>query len=297
MSEQNPVKEVANSLAQSQDADILIYNGAMRRGFDQRVIDLCEGRQCRSNVLLFLTSQGGDAAAAYRIARCLHNKFKKFTVAIFGYCKSAGTILALGAHELVIADNGELGPLDVQLAKADDLLQSNSGLNIQDALSHLQTRSFRMFEEVFLTLTQKSGGRITTKTATHIATELVTGLYGKIYEQIDPMNLGEMCRAMKVAKDYGDRLSAKSRNLKPGAVDELTASYSDHGFVIDRQEAMQLFHRVREPNDIEKALGRLLGEQVVCPVDPAKIDFLSDQKTDEVSIPVQSTEAPYAEKK
>ena len=74
MSEQNPVKEIANNLAEAQDADILIYNAEMRRGFDQKVIDLCNMRKRRSNVVLFLTTQGGDAAAAYRIARCLQQK-------------------------------------------------------------------------------------------------------------------------------------------------------------------------------------------------------------------------------
>ena len=66
------------------------------------------GKQC----VLVLTTDGGDAHAAYIIARYLRRNYEKLTICVFGYCKSAGTLLALGAHELVIGERGELGPLD-----------------------------------------------------------------------------------------------------------------------------------------------------------------------------------------
>jgi ClpP class serine protease len=41
---------------------------------------------------------------------------------VSGYCKSAGTLIALGANELAFGEHGELGPLDVQIAKRDEVL-------------------------------------------------------------------------------------------------------------------------------------------------------------------------------
>jgi len=140
-----------------------------------------------------------------------------------------------------------------------------------------------MFEDTFLALTTKSQGRITTKTASHIACELTIGLFGRIYQQIDPVNLGEMCRAMKVAKDYGDRLQARSKNLRKDAIYELTAGYSDHGFVIDRDEASKLFLNIRNPNADELKLVELLGALAQHPVsgnEPA-FDFLCDEIIEE----------------
>ena len=38
-------------------------------------------------------------------------------------CKSAGTLLLIGATSLIISDRGELGPLDVQLSKPDEIFE------------------------------------------------------------------------------------------------------------------------------------------------------------------------------
>ncbi len=81
-----------------------------------------------------------DADVAYRIARCLQHRYERITAVISGQCKSAGTLLAIGAHELAFSDHGELGPLDVQLRKADDMWAATSGLtvrNVCDALGQL----------------------------------------------------------------------------------------------------------------------------------------------------------------
>jgi hypothetical protein len=137
-------------------------------------------------------------------------------VIISGSCKSAGTIVATGADEIVMSDNGELGPLDVQMTKPDELWQNESGLNIEDALDSLRKKALQTVEEFLISLTYKSGSRIRTITALETARDLVVGLYGKIFEQIDPIGVGEASRAMKLAIHYGNLLSAKSQNLKQG---------------------------------------------------------------------------------
>jgi Serine dehydrogenase proteinase len=261
-------QKIANRIATDMDADVLLYNGDLERPYDRKVLDLCEQRRRRPNVLFFLITPGGDGHAAYRIARYLQKKYGKFSLYISGICKSAGTIVALGAHELVISDHGELGPLDIQLVKADELWETSSGLTVLQALSALQVKSFDMFEEFFLTLKQRSGGQITLKTATEIAGKLATGLFRPIYEQIDPMHLGEATRAMNIARDYGERLGKNSHNLKEDALDVLTAAYPSHGFVIDRSEAEALFKQIREPSDDESALAK---ELEFCTRDPIPI--------------------------
>ncbi len=47
-----------------------------------------------------MVTEGGDADPAYRIARCLQDHYDRFSLFVSGYCKSAGTLVALGAHEL-----------------------------------------------------------------------------------------------------------------------------------------------------------------------------------------------------
>jgi len=59
----------------------------------------------------------------------------QLTVLVSGPCKSAGTLLAIGANELAFTPYGELGPLDIQLTKVDKFQQQESGLMISDSLN------------------------------------------------------------------------------------------------------------------------------------------------------------------
>jgi membrane-bound ClpP family serine protease len=169
--------ELANHVAAKRDADVMLFNGEIARGVDIRLISDCVKRRRRSDVILMLITPGGDADVAYRIARCLQRKYGRFSLYISGYCKSAGTLIALGARELIISDHGELGPLDVQMAKKDDLVQRQSGLTVMAALETLHEKAFSAFEKYFLETTAKGGGNITVNTAADIATKLTTGLF------------------------------------------------------------------------------------------------------------------------
>jgi ClpP class serine protease len=78
-----------------------------------------------------LATFGGDAHAAYKIGRALQNKYNAgsiisnheplFDVFVPTYCKSAGTILVLGADRILMSAEAELGPIDVQLRKQDEV--------------------------------------------------------------------------------------------------------------------------------------------------------------------------------
>jgi hypothetical protein len=179
-------KEPAEAVAERLDADILLVNSGMGRPTDQAIIDACRIRRRRPNVLLMLITTGGDADAAYRIARALQRYYDRFIAYLPGYCKSAGTLVATGAHELVFGDHGELGPLDVQMRKADELFETSSGLTVMEAMNTLENTAYRMLETCFLRIKAGSSGQITFKTATDVAVAMVTGLLEPLYRQIDP---------------------------------------------------------------------------------------------------------------
>src|SRR5687767_11306085 len=127
MADPNPLVAAADLLADARDADVFFFNAAIRRPIDDKIIELVAARNKRKNVILVLVSEGGDADAAYRIARCLQESYGRFMLLCGGYCKSAATLIAIGAHDLVISDCGELGPLDVQMSKTDEVMQRQSG--------------------------------------------------------------------------------------------------------------------------------------------------------------------------
>lgn len=256
MAEPEKWKKLSTEVGQKYNADVIIYSGKIEDQTADRLIGIVREKNRRENVVLMLASRGGSPDAAFRMARCLKRYYKKFTLFIYGRCKSAGTLIAIGADEIIISDFGEFGPLDVQLDKQDELFENVSGLNIMQALSSLDTRTFDFFRQTLVELRTGSKGQISTKLASDIATKLAIGVYDKIYHQIEPIQLGAIERAINIASDYAQRL--KSKNVKADTIDKLVNQYSSHSFVIDFEEASELFQYVRVPDELEEQLGECI---------------------------------------
>ncbi len=269
-------QDAMRQICDAYDADILIFNAQIERNRDRRLINTVSKRKCRANLFMILVTNGGDPDAAYRIARCLQDRYKKFIGCVSGYCKSAGTLLLVGAHELVISDHGEMGPLDIQMAKKDELWESESGLTLTTALTALHENAQDAFDHFLISLTQRSGGRITVRTASEIAAKLTEALYSPISEQIDTIHIGEIYRSMAIAGEYGKRLLEKSKNLDADALQELISNFPSHGFVIDREEAGRMFKNVRACTDFEQALLDELGPMTLSPMETPWVKFISD---------------------
>jgi hypothetical protein len=263
MSDPDPVAVQAQKVGDEIDADVLLYNGEMRRPHDDTVIDLCSKRRRRKNVALVLSTNGGDMDAAYRIARCLRRRYEVVTAIVAGFCKSAGTLLLLGADELVLMEHAELGPLDVQLSKEDSLGERSSGLTPTQAFLSLDSQSQFAFEQAFYKM--KLEMNMSTRTAGEFASKIIGSLYGNIYAQIDPIRVGEVQRAQNIANAYGSRLLADSGCASSEALTRLLVGYPTHDFVIDAQEAETLFS-CRAASEAEEQLATLLHNRIRVPI-------------------------------
>ncbi len=275
------VTSTANIVANKIDADVLMYNGGIERPHAQGIIELLAKHRLRKNILLLLVTEGGDADAAYRIAKHLQLNYEVFYVLISGYCKSAGTLVALGANVIIMGESGELGPLDVQLAKQDSLMEQRSGLTVNKALDELKRQAFKWYEHYLLEIQRRSGGRITVKTASETAVKLVAGILAPISSQIDPMHIGEAQRINDLAYHYGKRLNLRANNLKSHeALVALAKAFPSHGFVIDSDDVSALFNNVY-PASVEIInLLRCLGREAIEPAQEDIIKFLSDEVAD-----------------
>ena len=243
------------AVAEEDDANVFLYAGPLSENSGHEFIELCPDETVHTNAVLYLTTYGGSPDAAYRITRHLQHKYSngKVILVVDSMCKSAGTLIAVGAHTIAMSERGELGPLDVQVRQRDEVFGVQSSLVAVQALGTLQEQSFSYFEAGFMRLTARSGGRITTRTAAELASSLAGSLFGHIYAQLDPMRLGENYRQMLVSREYATRL-ARASNIRPDSVDRLITTYPSHGFVIDRMEAKTLFPDVRELTKSESEL-------------------------------------------
>ncbi|RWX47163.1 Serine dehydrogenase proteinase [Candidatus Electrothrix aarhusensis] len=256
------------------NGEIFLYYGDISREGYSQISALYEERtEKKDKICLILITDGGDPDAAYRIARATNHHFDDVEILIPDICKSAGTLLCIGAQKLIFGDRGELGPLDIQLSKPDEMLERMSGLDIIQAINALQNQTMDAFRSYLVDIRMGTG--IHTKTAADIATKLADDFIAPIAARIDPLTLGEHQRAMQIAYDYGERLSNMTKSLQHDALVKLVSGYPSHGFVIDRKEAGSLFENVVAPDNLTENIywwSRQLLKKITYPKVPIILD-------------------------
>lgn len=238
--------------------DYYVINGpvddTMESGAKNAVSKSDGGEECA----IFLTTYGGSADVAYRVMRLFQRRYKNIKIIVTGKCKSAGTIMAIGANTLVLGEAGELGPLDVQIY--DGIKSSkNSGLDFNSALTVARTEVVDAFATAFHTMTS---ARLSRMHAIESAGRIAQSVASALYSQIDPVTIGASQRSIAVAMEYGFRLSKTSNSISLENLKRLVAGYPAHSFCIDREEARGLFKSVKkfeEDADLLDVFQRIAG--------------------------------------
>lgn len=257
------IQNICNKLR----ADVILFNAPIDFSFAEELhIKLSKISKKEQASFVMLTTNGGDAHAAYVIARELQLQYKTVELCIAGDCFSAGTLIVLCAHELIMTDRGRLGPVDVQLRKRDEIMERLSGLTIGAAFKELQSKAGQAVIDIAMDLTMQlkysRWGHLSFRTALDVAANMVGQMYGEVFKQIDPVRVGEDAMALEIARHYGKMLEKNSANLKQGTVDRLLEDYPSHECIIDRKEAEELFIHVRYPNQQENELLSSFGSLV-----------------------------------
>jgi membrane-bound ClpP family serine protease len=68
----------------------------------------------KQDLHLLLETPGGDGETAIRIVRSAQARCRELTVIVPNQAKSAGTILLMGAHHILMGPTSDLGPVDPQ---------------------------------------------------------------------------------------------------------------------------------------------------------------------------------------
>ena len=242
----------AERYATANDEAVILYSGPIsEEGFSQllQVVSETWRSEPRQKVCLILATYGGDANAAYKIARLLQGLTNGFSLYLPMHCKSAGTLIALGASTLYMTPISELGPLDVQLYQRDEIGQRRSGLLFRTAFDSLCTETFDVFQRTLLDIKRSSGGSISFETASRLSAQIAAQVMTPIYAQVSPEALGADMRDLNIATQYGLRLVQQGGNASEDTVMHLVHNYPSHDFVIDSSEAKSLFREVRSPDD------------------------------------------------
>ncbi|MGH7981700.1 MAG: SDH family Clp fold serine proteinase [Candidatus Udaeobacter sp.] len=202
------------------------------KAFQEARDEIPEGKP----VGLLLESPGGDAHAAFRISRMLQRRSNNFTVIIAQWAKSAATLLALGAHTLLVARQAELGPLDVQMFDPHKE-ELGSALNAVQSLERLNAFAMTAVDQMMILIATRFGRKL--DVSLPLVLDYATKFTRPLLEKIDTVDYVRKSRELKVAEDYATRLMMPHYPISQAKdiARKLVQMYPTHGFVIDRDEA------------------------------------------------------------
>ncbi len=168
---------------------------------------------------LFLNSYGGAVDTPYKIVNLIREFCDSFSVIIPFVAKSAATMVAIGADEIVMGPISELGPIDplVKHPIYSDLWVPVQSIRL--CIDYIEEK-----------LMQSKDMKITASV-----------LY-PISNKLDPWLLGDYEKSIKASYQYAEALL--ENNMFKGTKDRarivtkmMTEKYFSHGYCINRKEA------------------------------------------------------------
>lgn len=186
---------------------------------------------------VILQTPGGDIDAAFTITKILRKKADQVNIIVPLYAKSAGTLICIGADQILLTDLSELGPLDTQIWEQGQC-NYTSALNGFKALEQVQLHAIETLDMTTKLIISNSG--MTISEAVHLASDFSGKTSGKLYAKLDPYKIGEYARALEVGEQYGIMLLVRymgwEKEKAEATVKSLVKQYPSHGFVIDQEE-------------------------------------------------------------
>lgn len=169
----------------------------------------------------FLHSYGGVVDIPYKIVNLIREFCDYFSVIIPFVAKSAATMIAIGADEIVMGPTSELGPID-PLVKHPIFEEM-----------WVPVQSIRMCIEFMEEKITKSDDP-----------KLMASLLYPIADKLDPWIIGDYEKLIKASYQYAETLLEKNmfKNNKEKAkfvTKTMTEKYFSHGYCINRHEAKE----------------------------------------------------------
>ncbi len=206
----------------------ILLNPLDRRGVDvvfdiirnPQFLEECKKFENPDDVDVIIDSFGGDADAAYHMAKLIDGHFKgniKYVVPRFA--KSAATLMVCGGNKIVMGETSELGPLDPQIR--------------QDDGSYISAKAVQATLELIKKHLNKED-----KHGLELATILAS--------RINPLILGQYESSIDIAKEYQRELlmmrmlKSKKKADVDKIVERFATGYTHHSRVITCVEAKDI---------------------------------------------------------
>lgn len=240
---------------------------------------------------LFIYTRGGAIDVPWRIVTALRQYSSSWNILVPFRANSAGTLIALGADQIVMGPQAELGPIDPSITVMRRASQpGGDGTPVQDTVSVEDVMAFVTFVQSRCKI-QNEGA--------------LSSMLQKLTDRLDAVSLGHVYRNHAHIRDVATRILKSRRRPPPakairGIVRTLAEKVYTHGHAIGCKEANQIGLPVMAATDGEnKAMWALLEQyeqdmKLREPIDPGAIAAAHDAWTDDlVMAVVESTAQCY----
>jgi hypothetical protein len=203
---------------------------------------------------LLLITRGGNTLTPLRLVSLLREYSKRICVLVPYMAHSAGTLIALGADEVVMGAMGELGPVDPSVANHFNPIQATE--DIQGTTPKPRPRIPISVEDVtsYLSFAQSHA---------HLDAAGMASAYSTLTANVHPLALGNILRNHNLIRHLARRLL--SMHMEAGETERidaivktLTEELYSHSYLITRDEAPKLGLKVVAPSvDVEESMWNL----------------------------------------
>lgn len=192
---------------------------------------------------LVLDTLGGSLDSAYRIVLFLSQFSTKLRVYVPRRAKSAGTLIAIGGHELHLGPFAELGPLDTQIANPRNPTERVSALDCFQSVDFVRGFGLGTLKRALVTLGKEMQTGIPLPDLIATAQDFASSCTESMLAKVEVLDFGGWGRTLQIGERYTQRLlrrvgydSEKSRTIAYRLVYE----YTHHPFPIDLTEAVDI---------------------------------------------------------
>lgn len=173
--------------------------------------------------------------AAWSIVNLIRSFCDKFTIIVPFHCHSAGTIISLGANEIIMTKQATLGPIDPSYNSA--LNPASPFLREPHPVSIEQVNGYFQFLESKQIINEENKTRLIVQLA----------------EKIHPLVLGQIHKTNSQIKRIADRLMSfnySDKEIRENAINFLCSDSGSHDYTINRKEARDnLKLSIKNPDD------------------------------------------------
>lgn len=237
---------------------------------------------------LFIYSRGGAIDVPWRIVSSLRRASDNWNILVPFRAQSAATLIAMGADEIVLGPQGELGPIDPIMSIQRMMSQPGGGQGtlVQDTVSVEDVMAYTRFVKQRVGLSDQ---------------QVLSASLAKLTERIDAVALGNVYRTHSHIRDVARRIllsrkdPAKEQTLAT-IIETLAERVYAHGHAIGLSDALEVGLPVRAATPKEDELMWKLLEvyerdmKLRDPVDPAAAVAQNDRYTEVSTIAIVESE-------